>query len=68
MSETDQDGWRTILETVKMINNKNLFTRIRGHDLFACEAKYHQSCRNKYVQDPTKWCSTNTDYKSKQGA
>ena len=31
--------------------------RIRGFDLFACEAKYHKSCRMQYPQKPEKWRS-----------
>ena len=31
--------------------------RIRGFDLFACEAKYHKSCRTQYLQKPEKWRS-----------
>ena len=36
-------------------------TRIRGKDLFTCEAVYHKSCRNKNAQDPTKWRSANDE-------
>ena len=35
--------------------NKKLLNRIRGFDLFACEAKYHKSCRTQYLQQPEKW-------------
>jgi hypothetical protein len=32
----------------------------------ACEAQYHQSCRNKYSQNPEKWRSKNEDSKERQ--
>lgn len=66
MSVFDRDGWQTILQTAEGKNDEELLRRIRGHDLFACEAKYHQSCRIKYVQDPRKWQSVNEAAKTKQ--
>ncbi|KAK3084587.1 hypothetical protein FSP39_015968 [Pinctada imbricata] len=32
-----------------------LLKRIRGMDLFACEARYHASCRKKYIAIPEGW-------------
>ena len=34
-----------------------LLNRIRGFDLFTCEAKCHKSCRMQYPQKPEKWRS-----------
>ena len=66
MSMFEMGGWKTVLQVVEHRNDERLLRRIRGHDLFACEAKFHQSCRIKYVQDPTKWQSSNNKAKSKQ--
>ena len=57
MSQFECDGWKTIIETAEMLGDDKLLTRIRGHDLFACEAKYHKSCRTRYMQNPAKWRS-----------
>ena len=62
----EMGGWKTVLQVAEHRNDEHLLRRIRGHDLFACEAKFHQSCRIKYVQDPTKWQSSNNKAKSKQ--
>ena len=66
MSMFEMGGWKTVLQVAEHRNDEHLLRRIRGHDLFACEAKFHQSCRIKYVQDPTKWQSSNNKAKSKQ--
>lgn len=66
MSVFDRDGWQTILQTAEGKKDEKMLRRIRGHDLFACEAKYHQSCRVKYVQDPRKWQSLDETAKTKQ--
>jgi hypothetical protein len=47
-------------------HDEHLLTRIRGVDLFACEAQYHPSCRNKYSQNPEKWRSRDEDSKEQQ--
>lgn len=57
----DKDGGATVLDVAKKKQDEKLLTRIRGHDLFACEAKFHESCRMGYVQDPAKWRSKNED-------
>ena len=46
--------------------DENLLTRIKGFDLFACEAQYHSSCRKKYTKDPVVWRSTNAEQKQQQ--
>ena len=46
--------------------DEHLLTRIRGVDLFACEAQYHPSCRNKFSQNPEKWRIKDEDSKERQ--
>ena len=45
-----------------MRHDERLLGRIWSYDLFASEAKYHQSCRDKY-NDPEKGRSQNYDLK-----
>jgi hypothetical protein len=47
-------------------HDEYLLTRIRGVDLFACEAQYHPSCKYKYSQNPEKWRSEDEDSKERQ--
>ena len=54
MSRFEYDGWKAVLEMAEMKQDEKLLTRIRGHDLFACEANFHKSCRSKYMQKPDK--------------
>lgn len=68
MSVFDKDGWKNVLDHAEKKCDEKLLTRIRGYDLFACEANYHQSCRTQYIQDPSKWRSTNEEDKKKQKA
>ena len=44
----------------------DLLTRIGGHDLFACEAQYHRTCRNQYSVNPDKWRSHSHEVKNRQ--
>ncbi|KAL5022875.1 hypothetical protein ScPMuIL_002030 [Solemya velum] len=66
LSIFDKDGWISILERAEKKKDDRLLTRIRGRDLFACEAKYHKSCRIAYMQDPMKWRSRNEEGKKRQ--
>jgi len=66
LSQFECDGWRTVLEVAENKCDEKLLTRIRGHDLFATEAKYHKSCRVIYTQNPEKWRSTSTEDKERQ--
>ena len=45
-------GGDRILITAEANNDEPLLCRIRGHDLFACEAQYHRSCCRKYTRNP----------------
>ena len=53
----------TVLDTVEHNKDEKLLCRIRGFDLFACEACYHHSCRRAYVMDRT--VGRNTNYTTK---
>lgn len=57
LSIFDRGGWGKILEMAEEKQDEKLLRRIRGQDLFACEAKWHRSCRVAYMQDPAKWRS-----------
>lgn len=48
MSVFNKEGWKKILQLAEEKNYEKLLRRIRGYDLFASEAKFHQSCRVKY--------------------
>ena len=48
-SSFERDGWRNVLETAEERGDEPLLRRIRGYDLFACEAKYHPKCRKQYM-------------------
>ena len=68
MSMFDKDGGSTVLDVAERKKDEKLLRRIRGQDLFACEAKYHRSCRSAYIQDPSKWRSLNEVEKESQEA
>ena len=62
LSSFEYGGGGSILRLAEMSQDEQLLRRIRGYDLFASEAKYHQSCRDKY-NDPEKWRNQNYDLK-----
>ena len=62
----EYDGGVTVQRIALEKHDEYLLTRIRGVDLFACEAQYHPSCRNKYSQNPEKWRSKDEDSKGRQ--
>ena len=64
LSQFEYDGGKSVLEMAVEKQDGPLLTRIRGQDLFACEAKYHKTCRQKYMQKPEKWQSA--DEKARQ--
>ena len=66
MSVFNKDGWMNILDLAEKRNDEKLLRRIRGYDLFASEAKFHQSCRVKYCQEPDKLRSSNKEAKKEQ--
>ena len=57
LSSFEYGGGVTIMREAERKKGEKLLNRIRGFDLFACEAKYHKSCRTQYLQKPEKWRS-----------
>ena len=53
LSSFEYGGGGSILRLAEMPHDERLLRRIWGCDLFASEAKYHQSYRDKY-NDPEK--------------
>ena len=53
----EREGWKTIVRISEERNDEKMLLRIRGYDLFACEARYHPSCRKKYTMKPQYWRS-----------
>lgn len=66
MSQFEFDGWKSVLQMAEKKQDEKLLTRIRGHDLFACEAKFHKNCRMNYMQNADKWRSTDTEARQEQ--
>ena len=62
----EYDGGVTVQRIAQEKHDEHLSTRIRGVDLFVCEAQYHPSCRNKYCQKPEKWRTKDEDSKERQ--
>jgi hypothetical protein len=61
------EGWHIVLETAEMKQDEKLWRRIRGFDLFACEARYHPICHMRYVSIATKQlCSSDEEAKCDQ--
>ena len=54
MRQFEFDGCKPVLDMAEKKQDEKLLTRIRGHDLFACEAKFHKNCRINYMQIPAK--------------
>ena len=66
LSSFEYGGGVTILREAERKSDEKLLKRIRGLDLFTCEAKYHKSCRTQYVQKPEKWRSKSDESKMLQ--
>ena len=62
----EYDGGMTVQRIAQEKHDDHLLTRIRGVDLFACEAQCHPSCRSKYCQNPEKRRSKDEDSKERQ--
>lgn len=56
LSSFEHGGGPMIVKLAEERKEEDLARRIRGKDLFACEAKYHKACRVKYC-DRGKWRS-----------
>eukprot|EP00794_Sanderia_malayensis_P002103 gene2103-2388_t len=61
-SRFDLGGGESLQRLVEERKDEDLARRIRGYDLFACEAQYHRSCRMNY-NDRAKWRSKNEENK-----
>ena len=57
LSSFEYGGGVTIVREAERKKDEKLLNRICGFELFACEAKYHKSCRTQYLQKPEKWRS-----------
>lgn len=66
MSIFEYGGWKSVVEMAEKKQDGGLLTRIRGHDLFACEAKFHRNSRMRYMQCSEKWRSTDLEVQQKQ--
>lgn len=64
LSHFSHGGGETILVIAEERGDEELAKRIRGYDLFACEARYHKHCRMRYC-DRSKWQSTDEEAKQK---
>jgi hypothetical protein len=53
----ERDGWQRVVDLAEQRQDEHLLLRIRGYDLFSCEAKYHPKCRKHYTMDPQYWRS-----------
>lgn len=62
LSSFSHGGGTIIIQIAEERKDEDLARRIRGVDLFAAEAKYHSSCRKKYV-DRTAWRSKDEEAK-----
>lgn len=62
----ERDGWQNVLKLAEQNHHEWLLRRIRGFDLFACEAKYHPKCRRQYIADPKSWRSGNPGASTEQ--
>ena len=61
-STFDLGGGESLQRLVEKRKDEDMARRIRGYDLFACEAQYHRSCRMNY-NDRAKWRSKNEENK-----
>ena len=69
--------WKNIENQALALGNMHLYRQVQGKDLFAAEAKYHQSCRNLFNtkfrnhvrdQDQKKKCVLSTEQDCKVAA
>ena len=65
-SSFEKDGWQHILQVAEQNQHEWLLRRIRGSDLFACEAKYHPKCRRQYIANPEHWRSGDPEATAEQ--
>ena len=66
LSKFEFGGGETIIETAEAKQDYDLLRRIKGYDLYACEAQFHPSCRKRYTADPELWRSVDAGKKIEQ--
>ena len=64
----ERGGGETVVKLAEQKGDCDLLGRISGFDLFACEAKYHPSCRRNYVNCPDKGRSQDNENVLQQAA
>ena len=62
----ERDGGQIVFDAANDYHDETLLTRIRGFDLFACEAKYHPSCKSSYNKTYYYKSGTSEDVKKQQ--
>lgn len=62
----DYEGGKTVQALAEEKNCEELLIRIRGVNLFSCEARYHPSCRKQFTKDPSYWRSKDQSNKEEQ--
>ena len=55
------DSWQVIVNQAEKKGDEILLRRIRGYDLVACGAQYHNSCQKEYMVNPDNWRSMNEE-------
>ena len=69
LSRFEFGGWQDIEHEAELQGDEKLLTRVRGKDLFACEAMYHRTFRKSfYIQDPKSWRSDSDELRNAQNA
>ena len=65
LSKFEFGGGDTILQAAEAKKDYDMLRKIKGYDLFACEAQFHKSCRKDYISQVT-WLSSDTAQKTRQ--
>ena len=62
----DYEGGETVQRVAEVNQCERLLVRIRGYNLFSCEAHYHPRCRREFTHDPNHWRSADESNKLEQ--
>jgi hypothetical protein len=68
LSKFEYGGGDTVLKIAEQKKDFDLLTRIKGYDLFSCEAQFHKTCRKQYVNVSLHWRSDSVEAKTTQEA
>ena len=68
LTEFNFGGGSAVIEQARKLHDVEFISRIDGQDWFARSAKYHPSCRKKYMQQKDYWRSSDIEEKTKQQA